>query len=134
MDFLDKTSIEEGKKQETFRKGMLLAKPESEIESTPYDVAWKIRNPGAGNGIPLRDIFSPIIRNTPPQALDGNGRDSRVYRSDIFCRVPVGVPGFPPKKVTPTLLIDSKSFDIYGVFPISLLGTHFSWKLAGGGP
>jgi hypothetical protein len=64
MDFLDKTSIGEGKKQETFRKGMLLPKPESDIESTSYDVAWKIRNSGAGNGIPLRDIFSPFTRNT----------------------------------------------------------------------
>jgi hypothetical protein len=42
-----------------------------------------------------------------PQALNGNGRASKDYRSDIFCRVPVGVPGFPPKNFTPTLPVDS---------------------------
>jgi hypothetical protein len=134
MDFLAKTPIKKGKKQETFRKGILLPKPESAIESISYDMAWKIWNPGAGNGIPIRGIFSPFIRNTPPHALGGNGRDSTGYRSDIFCPVPVGIPGFPPKNVTPILPFYSKSFDIYMVFQISSLGTHFSYTWGRGGP
>jgi hypothetical protein len=99
--------LEKGKSKKRSGRESLLSKPESGWESIDSDAAWITRNPGAGNGIPIRDIYSPFFRNTHPQALEGNERDSTDYRSDIFCPVPVGVPGFPPKNVTPTLPIDS---------------------------